>query len=52
MEGNMIHPKTLRGAIRRLKWRQEIVSSYCQQLIAKIEALGIPEPELRNCKEA
>lgn len=52
MEGNRIDLKTLRGAVKRLKWRQEIVAGYCRQLIDKIEALGIPEPVLRNSKEA
>jgi hypothetical protein len=50
MEGNRIDSKVLRGAIERLKWRQEIVASYCRQLIDKIGALSIPEPELRNGK--
>lgn len=52
MEGNRVDPKVLRGAIKRLKWRQEIIADYCRQLIDKIEALGIPEPVLRNSKEA
>jgi hypothetical protein len=51
MEGNKIDLKTLRGAIKRLKWRQQIVADYCQQLIDKIEGLGIPEPDLRNGKK-
>jgi hypothetical protein len=51
MEGSKIDPRALRGAIKRLKWRQEIVASYCRQLIDKIEALGIPDPELRNSKK-
>ena len=52
MEGNQVDPKALRGAVKRLKWRQEIVADYCRQLIEKVEALGIPEPRLRNSKEA
>jgi len=52
MESNRINGKTLQGAVNRLKWRQSIVADYCRQLIEKIEALGIPEPELRNSKKA
>jgi hypothetical protein len=52
MEGSKVDPKVLRGAIKRLKWRQDIVANYSQQLIDKIEALGIPEPELRNGKDS
>jgi hypothetical protein len=52
MEGNRVDSIALRGAVKRLKWRQEIVAGYCRQLIEKIEALGIPEPVLRNSKEA
>jgi hypothetical protein len=52
MEGNGIEPKALRGAVERLRWRQEIVADYCRQLVGKIEALGIPEPSLRGSKEA
>jgi hypothetical protein len=51
MEGNKIDVKVLRGAVKRLKWRQQIVADYCTQLTEKIEALGIPEPELRNSKQ-
>jgi hypothetical protein len=51
MEGSKIDPKVLRGAIKRLKWRQEIVADYCRQQIDKIRALGIPEPELRDSKK-
>ena len=51
MEGTKVNPIVLRGAIKRLKWRQEIVADYCQDLINKIEALGIPEPVLRNGKK-
>ena len=51
MEGTNVAPKALRGAIKRLKWRQGIVANYCRQLIEKIEALVIPEPKLRNSKE-
>jgi hypothetical protein len=51
MEGNQVDPEALRGMVKRLKWRQEIVTDYCRQLIEKIEALGIPEPELRSSTE-
>jgi hypothetical protein len=51
MEGTKVNPIVLRGAIKRLKWRQGIVADYCRQLIDKIEALGIPEPVLRNSKK-
>jgi hypothetical protein len=51
MEGSKINPIVLRGAIKRLKWRQEIIANYSRQLIDKIEALGIPEPVLRNGKK-
>lgn len=51
MEGNKVDPIVLRGAIKRLKWRQEIIAIYCRQLIDKIEALGIAEPVLRNAKK-
>ena len=51
MEGTKVNPIVLRGAIKRLKWRQGIVADYCRQLIDKIEALGIPEPVLRNGKK-
>ena len=52
MEGNRIDPRLIQGAVKRLKWRQEIVADYCQQLVDKIEALGMPEPELRNGKKS
>jgi short-subunit dehydrogenase len=52
MEGNRIDPKVLRGAINRLKWRQEVVAGYCRQLIDVIEALSIPESVLRNSKKS
>jgi hypothetical protein len=51
MEGSKVDLKTLRGSIKRLKWRQAIVADYCRQLIDKIEALGIPEPVLRNSRK-
>ena len=52
MEGHRIDPKALRGAVERLKWRQKIVADYCRQLIDNIGALGLPEPRVRNGKEA
>jgi hypothetical protein len=51
MEGNKVDPIVLRGAIKRLKWRQGLIADYCRQLIDKIEALGIPEPVLRSGKQ-
>jgi len=51
MEGNRIGPEVLRGAVKRLKWRQGIVADYCRQLVENIEALGIPEPRLRNARK-
>jgi hypothetical protein len=50
MEGTKVDPIVLRGAIKRLQWRQGLIADYCRQLIDKIEALGIPEPVLRNGK--
>ncbi len=50
MEGTKVDSIVLRGAIKRLKWRQGLIADYCRQLIDKIEALGIPEPVLRNGK--
>ena len=51
MEDNKVDPLVLRGAIKRLKWRQGLIADYCQQLKDKIEALSIPEPVLRNGKK-